>query len=83
MVRLAGHGVIVCKAVICFSSLEGTGQPSGGRTMTPMAWARLSQPSKPMTGGSQRDVLCLFLMSLIKDMFPPGHREKVLGSISH
>lgn len=29
-----------------------------------------------MTGGSQRDVLCLFLMSLTKDMFPPGHREK-------
>lgn len=29
-----------------------------------MAWAGLSQPSKPMIGGSQRDVLCLFLMSL-------------------
>lgn len=83
VVRLARHGVTVRKAVLCLSSLEGTGHPSGGRRMTQMAWAGLSQPSKPMIGGPKW--MCSFFNVTVppKEMFPQGHKEKILGSISH
>ena len=84
VVRLARHGVTVHKAVLCFSSLEATDHPSGGRRMTQMAWAGLSAFKTHDWRLPKGCAMSFFNVTVPqKDMFPQGHKEKVLESISH
>lgn len=50
--------------------------------MTHMVCVWFSQSSKTMIGSSKRDVFYFLLVTMTpppQDMFPQGHREKVLG----